>query len=117
MQDDVAQRAFETLSGAEGDAQDLSSHAQEAEAPNALRHIASLTMTKVADGLIDPKLMLSWLLMQPVLELGACNKFCPLKTNPWTERCGWGGCGDCIECTALRVLTPTSGECALRWSS
>ena len=62
MQDDVAQRAFETLSGAEGDAQDLSSHAQEAEAPNALRHIASLTMTKVADGLIDPKLMLSWLL-------------------------------------------------------
>lgn len=62
MQDDVAQRAFETLSGAEGDAQDLSPHAQEAEAPNALRHIASLTMTKVADGLIDPKLMLSWLL-------------------------------------------------------
>ena len=62
MQDDVAQRAFETLSGAEDEAQDLSAHAQEAEAPNALRHIASLTMTKVADGLIDPKLMLSWLL-------------------------------------------------------
>ncbi|MBQ0766572.1 MAG: MFS transporter, partial [Sulfitobacter litoralis] len=62
MQDDMAQRAFDTLSGAEGDAQDLSPHAQEAEARNALRHIASLTMTKVADGLIDPKLMLSWLL-------------------------------------------------------
>lgn len=74
MQDDVAQRAFDTLSGAEGDAQDLSPHAQEAEARNALRHIASLTMTKVADGLIDPKLMLSWLLTSlgaPAVYAGA----------------------------------------------
>ena len=32
------------------------------EARNGLRHVASLSMTKVADGLIDPKLVLSWLL-------------------------------------------------------
>lgn len=62
MQDGLASAAFEKLSGAEGEADDLSQGAQKAEAPNALRHVASLSMTKIADGLIDPKLMLSWLL-------------------------------------------------------
>ncbi|SLN52800.1 Major Facilitator Superfamily protein [Roseovarius litorisediminis] len=32
------------------------------EARNGLRHVLSLSMTKLADGLIDPKLVLSWLL-------------------------------------------------------
>lgn len=36
--------------------------ADRAEARNGLRHIASLSLTKVSDGLIDPKLVLSWLL-------------------------------------------------------
>ncbi len=62
MQDGLASQAFEKLSGADGEASDLSQGAQKAEAPNALRHVASLSMTKIADGLIDPKLMLSWLL-------------------------------------------------------
>jgi hypothetical protein len=62
MQDGWTRKAFEKLSGAEDDADDLTEGAQKAEAPNALRHVASLSMTKVADGLIDPKLMLSWLL-------------------------------------------------------
>lgn len=34
----------------------------ETEARNSLRHIASLSLSKLADGLIDPKLVLSWLL-------------------------------------------------------
>ncbi|MFW8593454.1 MFS transporter [Cribrihabitans neustonicus] len=42
-----------------------------AEARNGLRHAASLAMTKVADGLIDPKLVLSWLLT----ALGAPSVF------------------------------------------
>lgn len=62
MHDDFAEKVFTTLSDSDGDASDLSDAAHAAEAPNALRHIASLSMTKVADGLIDPKLMLSWLL-------------------------------------------------------
>ena len=53
------------------------------EARNGLRHMASLSMTKVADGLIDPKLVLSWLsnalgapavltgLLVPIREAGA----------------------------------------------
>jgi hypothetical protein len=32
------------------------------EADNGLRHVAALSMTKLADGLIDPKLVLAWLL-------------------------------------------------------
>lgn len=62
MQDDTAQRAFATISGAEEPAEGLNDSAQQAEARNGLRHIVSLSMTKVADGLIDPKLVLAWLL-------------------------------------------------------
>ena len=52
---------FGTIAGA--DEEDLSTR----EARNGLRHIVSLSMTKIADGLIDPKLVLSWL----VTSLGA----------------------------------------------
>ncbi|MBV2358331.1 MFS transporter [Thalassococcus sp. CAU 1522] len=71
-----AQDVYEALTetGAEADAR---------EARNGLRHVASLSMTKVADGLIDPKLVLSWLsgalgapaaitgLLVPIREAGA----------------------------------------------
>ena len=50
-----ATEAFQKLTGDE-DARDR------AEARNGLRHVGSLSMTKFADGLIDPKLVLSWLL-------------------------------------------------------
>ena len=62
MQSGWADKLFTRIAGSSDDASDLSDVAHNAEAPNALRHIASLCMTKVADGLIDPKLMLSWLL-------------------------------------------------------
>lgn len=32
------------------------------ESSNAIRHVGALSLSKLADGLIDPKLMLSWLL-------------------------------------------------------
>ncbi|MBJ3762741.1 MFS transporter [Maribius pontilimi] len=47
----------------------LSDTAQSHEAGNFLRHAASLSMTKLADGLLSPKLVLSWLLS----TLGASN--------------------------------------------
>lgn len=57
-----AQKTFSAIAGTEdGDLPDR------AEGRNGLRHIASLSMTKVADGLIDPKLVLAWL----VTALGA----------------------------------------------
>lgn len=40
----------------------VSSDMAKPEARNAARHIVALTLTKIADGLIDPKLVLSWLL-------------------------------------------------------
>ena len=74
MQDGPVRYAFDKLAGAQGEADDLPNGAQEVEAPNALRHIASLVMSKLADGLIDPKLMLSWLLTSlgaPAVYAGA----------------------------------------------
>ncbi|EAQ02813.1 Permease of the major facilitator superfamily protein [Pseudooceanicola batsensis HTCC2597] len=57
-----AGEVFGRIAGAQGEAAP-----EGAEARNGLRFVASLSMTKVADGLIDPKLVLSWL----VTALGA----------------------------------------------
>jgi hypothetical protein len=68
--------AYEEITGADEEVRDR-------EARNGLRHMVSLSMTKVADGLIDPKLVLSWLagalgapaaltgLLVPIREAGA----------------------------------------------
>lgn len=49
----IDQSLFHRISGEETDPR---------EARNGLRHIVSLTASKLSDGLIDPKLILSWLL-------------------------------------------------------
>ena len=71
-----AGRIFAALSEAEGDL-------PPEEARNGLRHVLSLSMTKLADGLINPKLVLAWLaqalgapallvgLLVPIREAGA----------------------------------------------
>ena len=61
MQDSFAERSFSAISG-QSDDERIEGVAHATEARNGLRHAASLSMTKVADGLIDPKLVLSWLL-------------------------------------------------------
>ncbi|MCB1333984.1 MAG: MFS transporter [Roseivivax sp.] len=71
---DPAGEFFEAVTDAE---------ASEREARNGLRHMLALSLSKIADGLIDPKLVLSWLLtalgapgwmagaLVPVREAGA----------------------------------------------
>ncbi|NNE88315.1 MAG: MFS transporter [Silicimonas sp.] len=66
--DDIEETIFEAVADTSGDG-DLSGAAAEHEPGNFLRHAASLAMTKTADGLIDPKLVLSWLLQ----SLGAAS--------------------------------------------
>ena len=59
---DLTTRAFDALthdSAAEGG---LPEDARAAEPANFLRHVAALAASKIADGLINPKLVLSWLL-------------------------------------------------------
>lgn len=62
MRDVFVDRVFETLTNHNGADGGLSRNAAQSEAANGLRHAISLSMTKVADGLVDPKLVLSWLL-------------------------------------------------------
>ena len=50
MQSGWADKLFTRIAGSSDDASDLSEVAHKAEAPNALRHIASLCMTKVEIG-------------------------------------------------------------------
>ncbi|GAA6189219.1 MFS transporter [Litorivita sp. NS0012-18] len=68
MQDARQIAAFERITGQPQSQKDA------VEARNGLRHIAALVMTKLSDGLIDPKLVLSWLLTHlgaPALYAGA----------------------------------------------
>ncbi|MFY0635846.1 MAG: MFS transporter [Vannielia sp.] len=80
----VAESAFDALTEeSRAEAEDITEEAREAEAGNFLRHGAALSLSKLADGLIDPKLVLSWLmgalgapavltgLLVPVREAGA----------------------------------------------
>ncbi|MGJ5620247.1 MFS transporter [Sulfitobacter sp. MF3-043] len=70
MADTSVQQVFSKITGSEGSSDKL----QASEGRNGLRHIASLSMTKIADGLIDPKLVLAWLLTSlgaPAVYAGA----------------------------------------------
>ncbi|GAA4224278.1 MFS family permease [Sagittula marina] len=54
-------------------------HASETEARNGLRHMLSLSMTKIADGLIDPKLVLSWLAGNLGVPAAITGLFVPIR--------------------------------------
>ncbi|MGR3571516.1 MFS transporter [Brevirhabdus sp.] len=85
MAQDFATTAFRALSPSspEGVQDELDPQARVGEARSFLIHAASLSMTKMADGLIDPKLVLAWLmnalgapafligLLVPIREAGA----------------------------------------------
>ena len=78
----LEETVFETLADTSSDG-GISQSVAKDEARNFVRHTASLGLTKTADGLIDPKLVLSWLLthlgapaylvglLVPVREAGA----------------------------------------------
>jgi hypothetical protein len=124
MTETTAQEAFEQLSGAEGLAEDLDKDARAHEARNALRHVAGLSLTKVADGLIDPKLMLAWLLtalgapavfagaLVPIREAGALLPQVALagwvqgmKRRKWAWVLGSAGQGGFAALIVLAALT------------
>ena len=62
---------FEALTDDTAGQGGLSDSAARVEAGSFLRHVGSLSMTKLADGLLSPKLVLSWLLA----HLGAASVF------------------------------------------
>lgn len=123
MASDITQKAFRMVSGAQGPADTLMDGAQQAEAANGLRHAAALSMTKVADGLIDPKLVLSWLLtalgapavyagaLVPLREAGAllpqivmAGWVQSLRRRKWAWIIGSVGQGICAGLIALAAL-------------
>lgn len=123
-QNGLAQYAFDKLSGAQGDADDLPDGAEKAEAPNALRHVGSLVMSKLADGLIDPKLILAWLLtslgapavfagaLVPIRESGAllpqmlmASRVQAMARRKWAWTIGSAGQGVFAALIVLSALT------------
>lgn len=115
-QDDISQETFGAIAGTKD-------QPDPAEARNGLRHIVSLSMTKVADGLIDPKLVLAWLLtalgapavyagaLVPIREAGALLPQMPLaavlrrwKVRKWIWVLGSAGQGIAAGLIVLAAL-------------
>ncbi|TRD23055.1 MFS transporter [Palleronia caenipelagi] len=59
----------------------LSPAAARVEPASFTRHVTSLTMTKVADGLLDPKLVLSWLLTHLGAGAGFVGLLVPIRES------------------------------------
>ena len=107
---ELEDRAFERLADTGSDG-GLSAAQAAAEPGNFLRHAASLSMTKSADGLIDPKLVLSWLLtalgapafwiglLVPVREAGALlpQLFTAERIHALTRRKGVWAAGSVVQ--------------------
>ncbi|SFN67338.1 hypothetical protein SAMN05216224_10922 [Thioclava dalianensis] len=76
----LATSLFERLTGStRGDTRELGPDAARHEPGNFLRHVASLSMTKLADGLIDPKLVLSWLMQAVGAPVSLVSWLVPLR--------------------------------------
>ena len=121
--DDIEETIFEAVADTSGDG-DLDEAAAKNEPGNFLRHAASLAMTKTADGLIDPKLVLSWLLqtlgassfwvglLVPVREAGAllpqlftAERIHAMRRRKWAWAGGSAVQGLCAGGIALAGMT------------
>ena len=108
------QHLFERLTGHQSDP---------VEAQNGLRHIVALSLSKIADGLIDPKLVLSWLLgvlgvpaafigmLVPIREAGAllpqvamAGRLQHMRQRRWVWVAGSAGQGVAALLIALAAL-------------
>ena len=76
-QEDLFEFFVESSAGDGG----LDPEAQKHEAPNFLRHVVSLSASKIADGLIDPKLVLSWLLSHLGAGAGLTGLLVPIRES------------------------------------
>lgn len=117
---------FEALVDDTGGAGGLTEVQARVEPANFLRHAASLSMSKIADGLIDPKLVLSWLLthlgasavfiglLVPIREAGAllpqlftAPRVQAMARRKWAWVAGSLGQGAAAAGIALAALTLT----------
>ncbi|WP_298493844.1 MFS transporter [uncultured Maritimibacter sp.] len=111
---DVEREVYETLAGEPRDS---------AEARNGLIHMASLTLTKLGDGLMDPKLVLAWLLnalgapavfvsaLVPLREAGSllpqiflAHRLNAMRQRRWKWVAGSLGQGAAVAALALAAL-------------
>lgn len=103
------------------------------EARNGLTHMAALTLTKIADGLIDPKLVLSWLLnalgvpgafvsaLVPIREAGALLPqvfLAGVLNRMRAQRWIWvaGALGQGLAAAAIAVAALTLEGAAAGWA-
>lgn len=77
----VVEQAFQAIAidDAGRTCEDIPESACNAQAGNFFKHVASLGLTKSADGLIDPKLVLSWLMTSLGAPLGLISLLVPVR--------------------------------------
>jgi hypothetical protein len=125
MSQTTVEAAFEMLTGDDDGrvCRDIPDSACRELPENFFRHVSSLSLTKTADGLIDPKLVLSWLLttlgapaaiiglLVPIREAGAllpqlftAASLRRLQKRKWAWVAGSIGQGTAAVCIALAAL-------------
>lgn len=120
-----AETLFRVITGTETGARGADAAAVDArEARNGLRHVAALSMSKIADGLLNPKLVLSWLLtslgapavyagaLVPIREAGAllpqlfmAGPVAGMARRKWAWVAGSAGQGLAAAAIALAALS------------
>jgi len=79
MSEDLTDEVFERLVGEADEPGGLSAEAEAHEPGNFLRHVGALSASKIADGLVDPKLVLSWLLTHLGAGAGLTGLLVPVR--------------------------------------
>ena len=79
MSEDAAEQVFEAVVGDADERGGLSAQAAAQEPGNFLRHAGALSASKIADGLVDPKLVLSWLLTHLGAGAGLTGLLVPVR--------------------------------------
>ena len=77
----LVDRAFGALVADSSKKGGLSDAEHQAEPANFFRHVGALTASKIADGLVDPKLVLSWLLTHLGAGAGVTGMLVPIRES------------------------------------
>ncbi len=131
MTRDVTEEIFDAVTGEADGETGLKNKAEEVEPGSFLRHVVSLSGSKIADGLVDPKLVLSWLLthlgagafwtglLVPIRESGALLPqllITPVITDAPIRKWFWAGgaivqgmMAGCIALAGLTLEGPVAG--------
>ena len=59
---------------------------------------------------MSPLRALSLLAVYLPTALAECKTYCPYRTHPMEEKCGWAGCDTCVPCLPCMPHCPVATQ-------